>query len=788
MRFVANKSTPQVILITAVAYIVAGRMALLLAIPPGYATAVWPAAGIALALVLLCGYRVWPGILIGSFLVNVSMGFDNSALIKSTIIPFSIGSGAALQAVVGGWLIRRFIATEPNLDTLKEIAGFIFLGAGLSSMVNATIGTGTLLVGGIITPENYSFNWATWWTGDAIGILIFTVLVMIFFSNQRAIWRPRLYTVAIPLVFCFLAVVLLFIFSSRWEVSQQRLAFERKAENVFIELEQAITGTQEVLRGMKALFLASQKVSRTEFASFVERPIKFRPGIQALEWVPHVRHKKRNAMEVLAQQEGYPEFVFTERDTNGLRPASERAEYYPVYYLEPFSGNEKALGFDLASNPSRKAAIELAIRTRSVTSTESIQLVQESGNQNAIIILLPVFAKNDADHLLGLVVVVLRLGNLVEAVITPELREGIVMTLTEINDSGVENEILTTTDLWPESVAGREITQFQWHRRLDIGNRDWRVNIVANQDLLAESRTLIPWTLLAGGLLFSGLLGAFLLFVTGETYRARNIAEELRNTLHELEVAQSQLVESEKLASLGGMMSGMAHELNTPIGIAVTAVSTLEDQAKIINAKMENKELSTTDFEQFLNLVKDAGNIAHGNLRRTAQLIKSFKDVSVDRATDEVRDINLADYLEEILIYMRPTYKKLPHKVELKCSAGINITTAPGALSQVVINFLNNSLMHAFEEGVHGNILISAEILGDKVRLVYTDDGKGIPEADLQKVYEPFYTTRKGRGGTGLGLHLVREIVKQKLQGSITLVSALGKGVRFEIELPRKLA
>lgn len=782
-----RESVLPIILLTAVAYFAVGRLSLLLAIPPGYATAVWPAAGVALTVVLLWGYRVSVGVALGSFLVNFSLQANTDNLIglaESLAIPAIIGMGAALQAVAGAWLIRRFISPDPKLDTARVIATFIFLGAAVSSMVNATIGSGALIFAGIVSPDNGLFTWVTWWCGDAIGILIFFVLLMTFFSQEREIWRPRRFIIVIPLTLCFIGIVTLFVFSSRWEVSQQRLLFERKAENLYSELAQAMAAPKELLNAISGFYAASDNVSRDEFATFVERPLNTQPGIQALSWVPVVTRKERGYYEQLAQQELSRPFVFTERQGDGLGPASERPVYYPVYYLEPYRGNEKALGFDLGSNPSRLAAIQLAVRSRAVTSTESIRLVQETGEQKAIIMFLPLYTKENPEEILGLVDVVFRIGDLVQKAIPQDDAEGVVLTLTEVNDRGETSQLLSTTEFWPDSVAGKQVGAFQWQKHLDIGNRDWLISVVANQDFLAASRTLVPWSILAAGLFFSGLLGAFLLFITGETYRAKNAAEELRDTLNHLRNTQSQLLESEKLASVGGMMSGLAHELNTPVGIAVTAVSSMVNVIGSLEEKLAAKTLGQQELTSSLTHLEEGANIALGNLNRTAQLVKSFKDVAVDRATGDVRRINIREYLGEILEYMKPSYKRSSHDIQLRCDDALTMTTVPGSLSQVVINLLSNSLMHAFDEGVPGHILIEVERRAEGIYLVYEDDGRGIAEEEREKVFESFFTTRKGTGGTGLGLHLVSNIVSQQLGGSIRLTASEAGGARFEITLP----
>jgi integral membrane sensor domain MASE1 len=187
--------------VTAVAYLVAGRLALLMAIPPGYATAVWPAAGIALVLVLVWGNAAWPGVLIGSFLVNVGTSFDASsttAVLKSVSIAASIGAGASLQSVFGAFLVQRFVGSPSPLEENRDILLFFVLGGLVGSLVSATFGVSTLVVAGLIPWGNAGFSWLTWWIGDAIGVMVFAPVVMSFVSNRdmpgetvASLWQHR---------------------------------------------------------------------------------------------------------------------------------------------------------------------------------------------------------------------------------------------------------------------------------------------------------------------------------------------------------------------------------------------------------------------------------------------------------------------------------------------------------------------------------------------------------------------------------------------------------------------
>ncbi|HZP66127.1 MAG TPA: two-component regulator propeller domain-containing protein [Rudaea sp.] len=264
----------------------------------------------------------------------------------------------------------------------------------------------------------------------------------------------------------------------------------------------------------------------------------------------------------------------------------------------------------------------------------------------------------------------------------------------------------------------------------------------------------------------------------------RKANAELRHTLEQLTLAQRQLLESEKMAALGGLVAGVAHEINTPLGVTVTAASHLQEETTRITRLLADGRLSQDDLADFQGTASDSAEIILRNLHRADRLIKSFKLIAVDQTTEERRDIELGAYLNDIMTSLGPALKKTPHKVFIDCPAAVHLDTYPGALYQIVSNLVMNSLMHAFEPGVAGEIRVFAERHGDHVRLTYRDNGKGMSESVCAQIFEPFFTTRRGQGGSGLGMHIVYNLVTQLLKGSIRVESAPGEGARFEILLP----
>jgi ligand-binding sensor domain-containing protein/signal transduction histidine kinase len=260
--------------------------------------------------------------------------------------------------------------------------------------------------------------------------------------------------------------------------------------------------------------------------------------------------------------------------------------------------------------------------------------------------------------------------------------------------------------------------------------------------------------------------------------------QELVKTIDQLKLTQHQLVESEKLAALGGLVAGIAHEVNTPLGVGVTAASHLEQQAQAFARRLDQGDATPEDVAAFRAVVVDCSAMVLRNLQRADKMIRSFKQVAVDQASEQPRRIDLRAYLEEILVSLQPALKRSRHPLELDVPTNLVVTTQPGALYQIVVNLVMNSITHAFEDHEAGRMRIHARREGSTLVLEYSDDGRGMGEDVRRRIFEPFFTTRRGQGGSGLGMHIVYTLTVQALGGSIECDTAPGQGARFVLRIP----
>ncbi|MEO5357386.1 MAG: HAMP domain-containing histidine kinase [Nitrospirae bacterium YQR-1] len=251
-----------------------------------------------------------------------------------------------------------------------------------------------------------------------------------------------------------------------------------------------------------------------------------------------------------------------------------------------------------------------------------------------------------------------------------------------------------------------------------------------------------------------------------------------------LRLSQKQLVQSEKMAALAQLVAGIAHEINTPVGVGVTAASHFDTITKNILNSYAEKTMTKTDLEEYFDSARESTDLILKNLYRTADLVRSFKMVSADQTSQELRKFKIKPYIEDVLLSLKPKLKKTAHKINVQCDDKIELYSYPGAYAQIITNLIVNSLTHAYDDGEAGNIKIAVFSDDTNVTLEYTDDGKGIPRENINYIFEPFFTTNRKQGGTGLGLHVLYNIVTQSLKGTIVCQSTTAKGVKFIITAP----
>lgn len=266
--------------------------------------------------------------------------------------------------------------------------------------------------------------------------------------------------------------------------------------------------------------------------------------------------------------------------------------------------------------------------------------------------------------------------------------------------------------------------------------------------------------------------------------RVERRTSELAHALDTLHASREELVRSQAKASLSALVASVTHELSTPIGNSVLVSSTLQDASRKLHTQLELGQLRKSTLVEINRTLAEGADMLQRNLERAESLLKSFKQVSVDQVSEQRRTFDLASVVAEVVSSLAPSLRNKPHKVVQEIAPDITMDSLPGPLGQVLINLINNAYLHAFEGRSDGLLTISAQVQGKRVLLAVEDNGIGMVEAVQQHLFEPFFTTKIGQGGTGLGMSIVDSIVRKQLGGFMRVTSVLGKGSRFELNLP----
>lgn len=756
----------------AVVYFAAGRIALLLAIPPGYATAVWPAAGLALAGVLLFGYRLSVGVLLGSFLTNIWTSFDSSSpasMLRSMLIPAGIGMGAALQAMLGGLLVRRFVGQHDPLNGEMKVVKLLALGGPVSCLVNATVGVSVLLATGAIGGSNYLFSWFTWWVGDSIGAMIFAPLALIWAPRPHQWPLRRQALITLPLCLSFSLMVVLFVEASGWEQKRAELDFAQRADIMVQMLTDNLDRQLDVLYSMRGLYASSPQVDRQAFHSFAEVLLARHPGIQALEWSPRVAGSKRRIFEAAAEHEGYTHFQITEQNGQHMRVrAAERNEYSPVEYVEPYGGNESALGFDLASEPTRFAALRRALETDRPAATGPFILVQQRGQQAGLSVFLRVHAHGAPDgtgegrrKAPGCVVAVFRVSGLVEASLQGREEKGVEIRLYDqtaprgqrllySNMSPAARQSETPADSEPDDRPGpmRRVTGFE------MAGRVWALQLSASQDYLLSHRSWQAWTVLVGGLLFTALLGALLLVMTGHTEQVENLVVQRTN---ELVRSNTELRRFAYVAS---------HDLQEPLRAVAGFAQLLADRYK---GKLDS------DADDFIGFVVEGAT----RMQTLIEDLATFHWAGAQPAICE--PANCEEILDAVLTEANVTIQA--NSALVTHDALPTMIADRSQLTLLFQHLIGNALK--FRSRDEPRIHVSAEQKNGAWVLSVKDNGIGIDPQFAERIFvfcQRLHSRSEYRG-TGSGLAICKKIVENHA-GRIWVESELGKGATFYFTLP----
>ena len=535
--------------LTALAYALAGRAALLLAVPPGFASPLYPAAGVALGALLIFGRRALPGIALGSLYVNLSIRSSPQGLTAAALMmPAVIAIGATLQGWVGEMLIKRFVRQPLELAEPREVPAF--LGAAIvSCLVSPTVANLALWLSGTVPAADVPFSAATWWIGDVLGVLIATPILLTLFGRPRAAWAPRRLSVGLSLGLVTGLLALGIVQMAHWNNERVRTLFDRDATGAFAAMRGQLREPLQALAALNSVFIASEDVSPEELRLATRQWLA--PGtLQAMGWSERLRRGDVPAFEARVRAEGAAGFsVFNRSDSGEKLPPGD--ELVVIRYIEPLAGNSAALGVNVMSIPPARAAVERARATGQPAATAGFRLTQQrpDENQAGVVIYQSLYeprTPNDtqrASALRGVVFVTLRMGDLLQGLL-PTIPAYLHLCIVD-NSAGEPRRRLAGPD-GCEAIAPALLDE----RPLSYAGREWQLRVYADPGTLPEAHNGDVWLFALVGLLSTAMLAGFLLTLTGRALRVETAVRErtaaLQAEMREREGAEAALRESEQ--------------------------------------------------------------------------------------------------------------------------------------------------------------------------------------------------------------------------------------------------
>lgn len=536
----------------AVVYYVSGRLGLLLVVPPGHSTAMWPPAGVALAGVLIMGCRVWPGVFLGALCLSPFIT-PNAAGVTGMAAAATIAVGASLQAAGGSWLCRRWVALPNSLETARDIGLLLVLGGPLGCLISATIGIGALLLGGLIPPPGVPVGWLTWWSGDTLGVLVFTPVMLLIHDRSTDSTRRRKLSVAAALAGALTVTVVLFFVARHWEYERQGLEFEKETTIIVSDLGERLRNDGEAVSAAGLLFDASDEVSAAEFKTFAQGILDRRPGIRGLTWVRKVTDPDRPDFEAARRHDSQSDFSISDRNTaHHLSPAPTRDIYYPVTYTEPRV--PELIGFDENSDPLRRETLERAIESGRREATPRLELNQIDPGRYGLLIFQPVFAhgkpldtpEDRRANLQGFVVG----ATVLSALIGPSL-EGIKHRDVDVyitDDQAPPGKELLYDSRTPDNKESADAPAMtpdirQRQQKIQVSGRTWTIHCIQGHAAWQALDNWSLWSVLAGGLLFTALATVFAMVLTARTDTVRRLVAARTRQIRESEFRHQQLID-----------------------------------------------------------------------------------------------------------------------------------------------------------------------------------------------------------------------------------------------------
>jgi signal transduction histidine kinase/CheY-like chemotaxis protein len=722
------------VLLLALAYFAAARLSLLFAIPPGYSTAAWPPAGIALAALWVWGIELWPGVFLGSFAANAVTVWSRGPVGSAPVLLAAwIGAGAAAQALTAAVVAHRAVGGRDPLARERDLFRFLIIGGPVSCVIASLWGTGGMLLLKTIAPPEALYSWVTWWVGDAVGVAFAAPLILLWAGRGPADSQRRKIAVTAVLF----AVVATVFGIHHHAISTDKIVLLTRAKeglaDVSTSLRTALSEGVDAVSDSADFAESLPGFGRAEFGRFARASLLRHPAMLALQWRPRTRGD------------------------------------FPILFAETARGAETILGFDVAEKKSVSDALALALRTGKPEISGEIRLPGKTRDEMGVVILVPARSPGAAGAA-GVMVGIYRVRDTMEDLLAssdPEVRD---FRVEDVTDPAAPR-LLDSKGDFPLDPAGSISTT------ADIGGRRWRVELTPAANFGKAGRSEQSWLVLARALAVMYLTSWVLLTLYG---RAERISALVEARTAELREQERRLMRAQKMESVGQLAGGIAHEFNN----ILMGASGL---AQLLLLSLGPRHPSTPDVEGIVASIKRASHLVSQLLTYSRRRETRIKAIDLNGLIQGLAGMTAAAlgkrirmefgvgveplWIEADASQVEQTLLNLCFNARdaMSGKGTIRIATRPVAAA--------GELAEAFIPAPPGRYAV----------MEVSDDGPGIPEDVLPHLAEPFFTTKPFGEGTGLGLSVVSGIVRQH-KGGMIIRTAPGAGASMQIYWPAAYA